>query len=123
MEGVNFKEILQEKMDELAHEIYRITKSFPQDERYGLTSQIRRAAMSIVLNYIEGYSRFKPNVQINFYEISYGSLKETKYLIKFCYKEELINESDYPLLQNITEEIGAMLWTELKALKNKQSNK
>ncbi|HNT30213.1 MAG TPA: four helix bundle protein [bacterium] len=42
-------------MDEFAHVVYRVTRKFPKDEVYGITSQLRRASVSIVLNYIEGF--------------------------------------------------------------------
>ena len=48
---------LIEKSDELAHLVYKITKDFPKEELYGLVSQIRRAAVSIPLNIIEGFAR------------------------------------------------------------------
>ncbi|PJB19449.1 four helix bundle protein, partial [Candidatus Falkowbacteria bacterium CG_4_9_14_3_um_filter_36_9] len=59
----------------------KITRSFPKDELYGITSQLRRAALSVILNYIEGYARKRDKVYKNFLEISYGSLKEAKYLL------------------------------------------
>ena len=86
----DFKEKLKIKMDEYVHFVYSITKGFPRDELYGSVSQFRRATLSIVLNYIEGYARKKPLVQLNFLEISYGSLKESKYLLYFSLKEKYI---------------------------------
>ena len=52
-----FHDILKRKMDEYVHLVYKITRSFPREELYGSTSQLRRAALSVVLNYIEGYAR------------------------------------------------------------------
>ena len=49
--------IAWQKADELAYEIYKMTKAFPRDEIYGLTSQIRRAALSVPTNIVEGYAR------------------------------------------------------------------
>ncbi|MDP3726651.1 MAG: four helix bundle protein, partial [bacterium] len=69
-----FHEILKRKMDEFVHLVYHITKDFPKSELYGATSQLRRASLSIILNYIEGYARKRQLVKINFFEISYGSL-------------------------------------------------
>ncbi len=54
-----YQEKLKSKMDEYAHLVYRLTKNFPKEELYGTTSQIRRAALSVVLNYIEGCARRK----------------------------------------------------------------
>jgi four helix bundle protein len=105
------------KADLLAHEIYKITNSFPKTELYGVTSQLRRAALSVPLNIIEGYSRFKIKPHINFLEIAYGSLKETHYLIDFCVKEKFIKDSDYDELLNLCVEIEKMLYSKIKTLK------
>jgi four helix bundle protein len=104
---------LKLKMDEYAHSVYRITKSFPREELFGITSQLRRAALSIILNFIEGYARRKGDnckVYKNFLEISYGSLKETKYLLHFSMIEKYLNKDDYKILINLADEIGAMLY-------------
>jgi four helix bundle protein len=76
---------LKKLMDELVHFVYDLTITFPKEERFDLTSQLKRAALSIVLNYIEGYARQRKAVLKNFLEISYGSLKETAYLLYFSY--------------------------------------
>jgi len=52
-----FHDILKNKADIFAFEVYKITKKFPREEIYGITSQLRRAALSVILNYIEGYAR------------------------------------------------------------------
>ncbi len=89
-----YHEKLKRQMDEFVHLAYRVTKTFPKEEIYGVTSQLRRATLSVVLNYIEGYARGKEKVHKNFLEISYGSLKESKYLIQFSNVEKYINEKD-----------------------------
>ena len=101
---------LKNKMDKFVHLVYKITKKFPKDELYGVTSQIRRASLSIILNYIEGYARFRDKVYHNFLEISYGSLKESKYLLVFALEEGYINVNDYAEAHKLADEIGAMLW-------------
>jgi len=115
----DYKERLKELMDELVHLIYHLTKDFPKGELYGSTSQIRRAALSIILNYVEGFARIKPAVQLNFFEISFGSLKETQYLLKFSLEEKYILDGDFKKCADLSEEIGAMLWTEISALSKK----
>ena len=97
-------------MDEFVNKVYDYTRSFPREETFGLTSQLRRAALSVILNYIEGYARQSKNVLRNFLEISYGSLKESKYLIYFSYKREYLKKTEYNELLNLSEKIGAMLW-------------
>lgn len=61
---------------QLAVKIYKITRSFPEDERFGMISQMRRAGISISSNIAEGTSRYSGKDQIRFYEIAYGSLME-----------------------------------------------
>ena len=111
-----FQEKLKRKMNDYIHFIYKVTKDFPKDELYGVTSQIRRSVMSVILNYIEGYARRKPRVQLNFLEISYGSLKESKYLLHFSKEESYLHDMDYSFGMELAEEIGAMLWTEIISL-------
>ena len=113
---MNFKEKLKVKMDNFVHEVFRVSKKFPREEIYITVSQLKRAALSIVLNYIEGYARIKKGNQLNFLEISYGSLKETKYLLYFSMKENFIPENEYIILSKMIDEVGAMLWTEIVAL-------
>lgn len=110
---------LKTKMDEYAHFLYRISRSLPKEELYGVVSQMRRAALSIILNYLEGYARFKDKSYINFLEISYGSLKETKYLLHFSLKENYINKIDCMNGIKLADEIGAMLWG---VISNKKKN-
>jgi four helix bundle protein len=61
---------------ELTKQIYIETRSFPKEEIYGMTSQIRRAAISVTCNLAEGLSRFSPKEQLRYTEIAYGSLME-----------------------------------------------
>ena len=114
---LNYKENLRGKMNKYVNFVYDVTMCFPKHELYGSGQQWRRAALSIILNYIEGYARKKPAVQLNFMEISYGSFKESKYLIYFAQQREYITESSYKLGMELMNEIGAMLWTEITGLK------
>ena len=118
MNDGDFSGQLKKKMDEYAHLVYRITKSFPREELYGITSQLRRSALSIILNYIEGFARCRQAVKRNFWEISYGSLKESKYLLHFSLIEKYLHQNDYQKALELAEEIGAMLWRSLQPLKS-----
>lgn len=109
----SYHDKLKIKMDRYAHLVYRITRNFPKEELYGITSQLRRAALSVILNNIEGFARRKGKnckVYKNFMEISYGSLKESKYLIHFSMVEGYLNKNDYKILIELADEIGAMLY-------------
>jgi len=104
-------------MNDYAHLVYKITRDFPREELYGVTSQLRRASLSVILNYIEGYARIKDKVHKNFLEISYGSLKESDYLLEFSKDEKYINsDQDYIVARKLADEIGAMLWSTIKGL-------
>ncbi len=65
-----------QKSRELVKEIYGVTSDFPADEKFGLTSQLRRAAVSVSSNIAEGSSRWSKKDQARFYEIAFGSLIE-----------------------------------------------
>jgi len=65
--------------DELVLIIYQISRCFPKEEIYGLTSQIRRAVVSVASNIVEGSARSSQTEYLRFLEIAYGSLKESHY--------------------------------------------
>ncbi|KKT26686.1 MAG: S23 ribosomal protein [Parcubacteria group bacterium GW2011_GWA2_43_9b] len=111
-----FHDDLKLKMDKYAHLVYRLTRNFPREEIYGATSQLRRSALSVILNYIEGYARLKNKVHKNFLEISYGSLKESKYLLHFSLMEKYLSQSDYDEAIISAEDIGRMLWGILRKI-------
>ena len=111
-----FHDDLKLKMNKYAHLVYRLTRNFPREEIYGATSQLRRSALSVILNYIEGYARLKNKVHKNFLEISYGSLKESKYLLHFSLMEKYLSQSDYDEAIISAEDIGRMLWGILRKI-------
>lgn len=108
----------QNKLKKLMHEFvkytYKITEDFPKQEMYSSVSQLRRASLSVILNYVEGYCRRRPKVKLNFYEMSYGSLGESRYLYYFALDTDWIKNEQYKHAIKLGEEIGAMLWSEIK---------
>jgi len=78
---------------ELALAAYRVTKTFPTDERFGLTSQIRRAAFSAPVNIVEGSSRRSRKEFRRFLDISLSSLSEVGYALRFAHEAGLLDES------------------------------
>ncbi len=107
---------LHELIDNYVHAVYAATRQFPKEEQYGSVSQLRRAALSVMLNYVEGYARQRKLVHKNFLEISYGSLEESSYLTGFAYKEQWLKEPEYGKLRMFEKEIGAMLWGILRKM-------
>jgi len=114
-----FHDELKLKMNEYAHLVYKFTSNFPRQELFGITSQLRRAAVSVVVNYIEGYARIRNKVYKNFLEISYGSLKESKYLLHFSLVEGYLTQEQYNQAIKLADEIGAMLWKSIKGINTK----
>jgi len=106
----NYHKELKNLMDEYVHLVYKITKDFPREELFGSTSQLRRAALSVILNYIEGFARIGEATYKNFLKISYGSLKESEYLLNFSFKEKFMSEKNYLRASEMADRVGAMLW-------------
>ena len=105
----SFKElIVWQKAYGLVLEIYKITGSFPKSETYGLSQQIRRAAISIPSNIAEGYGRKSKTDYHRFLSIDYGSLLEieTQYLLAI----DLGYINNNELLENLLKEIGSILY-------------
>jgi four helix bundle protein len=108
---MTYKELkVWQKADAFAFEIYTITKSFPKVEAYGLTSQIRRAALSIPTNIVEGYARNGDKELARFITIALGSLTETVYLLNFCWRLRYISQQDYERMEALRSEVGKLLW-------------
>lgn len=99
--------IVWKKSHDLVLEVYRITKDFPSEEKFGLVSQMRRAAVSIPANIAEGFKKKGSKDKINFYNISQGSLSELQYysiLVK-----DLGFKVNLDKIDSLILEIGKML--------------
>lgn len=117
MEDKGYKKlIVWQKADDLAYKIYIAAKSFPEDELYGITSQLRRAALSVPTNLVEGSGRQGKNELRQFANIALGSLAEATYLLDFSLKLGYLKQKDYGVLQNLREEVGRLLWRFYKSL-------
>lgn len=79
-----------ELADELVPNVYAITRALPSEERFGLQSQIRRAAVSVPVNIVEGCSRRGNKEYAQFLRIANGSASETRYLLQLSARLELI---------------------------------
>lgn len=90
--------IVWQKSQDLAVLVYKVSKHFPQDERFALTDQIRRAASSVSANIAEGFGRRSQKDKLHFYTMSYGSLLETK---NFIYLAERLSYIDQDSLDTV----------------------
>jgi len=83
-----------ELADDLVVIIYKVTKGFPKEEMYGLTSQMRRAAISVASNIVEGCARESKIEYLRFLEIAFGSIRELHYQMTLAYRLGYAGESE-----------------------------
>ncbi len=81
-----------QESQELAVKIYSVTKYFPKDELFAMTSQLRRAASSVSANIAEGFGRSSKNDKLHFYTMAYGSLLEVKNFLYLAQRLDYINQ-------------------------------
>jgi four helix bundle protein len=91
-------------------EVYRITKLFPDDERFGLVSQIRRCAVSIPSNIAEGYARKNTKENAQFINIAFGSATELETQILISKKIGITREAEWKEVDRLLDEILRMLY-------------
>lgn len=99
--------------------IYKMSKSFPKDENYGLTSQIRRSAVSIPSNISEGYGRDGVNDYLRFLNIAMASLFELQTQLEISYNLEYIDKENFDSLYELSREIERMLSSFIRSIKSK----
>jgi len=99
--------------DELAVMVYQVTRSFPKEEIYGLIAQMRRAAISVASNIVEGCARTTEKEFLRFLDISFGSLRELHYQFSlsirlgYLKKDEMINNMNK--FEETEKVIGALI--------------
>jgi len=111
-----FKDIkVWEKAHALVLIIYKITAGFPEEERYCLSNQLRRASISIPSNIVEGFRRNTKKDRSHFYIIANGSLEEAKYQVFLAKDLGYIDNSRYNELTSQMDEVGKMLSAWIKS--------
>ena len=116
----NFQELkLWNKAMDVAVETYKLTSTFPIEEKYGLTSQIRRSAISVPSNIAEGAGRNTDGEFLNFLGIANGSSYELQTQLILSYRLDLTSEAEVePILNDLTE-VQKMNFVFMNNLKNK----
>ena len=113
----DFRELkVWDKSHKLTLEIYKVTDNFPKSEIYGLTSQVRRAALAIPTNLAEGCGRSSAAELRRFAFISMGSASELEYLLQLCNDLGLLDYLEFTRLNSDITEVKKMLASFIKSL-------
>jgi len=107
--------------DEMVLSIYRATLSLPRSEQFGLTAQIRRAAVSVAANIVEGSARSSHLEYCRYLDIAYGSARELEYEISVCRRLGYLDEQPGIALQRECERVSKSICALLSALRKSES--
>jgi four helix bundle protein len=94
----------------LALQVYKVTDNWPVCERYGLTIQIRRAALSAPTNIAEGSAKRGPRELRRYLDIALGSLSEVSYLLRFTRDRGILADADFRTLDDLRDQAGKLTW-------------
>jgi four helix bundle protein len=116
----SYKElIVWQKAYQFALNIYKETEKFPKSEIFGLSSQLKRAAVSIASNIAEGYQRQHGVEYVQFLSIAFGSCAEVETQLLLCKDLHYLSESNFGILINLLTEVGKMLYALITKIKEK----
>lgn len=105
-----FEELkIWEEAVKFSSEIYTLTKKFPKEEQFGITSQLNRAAVSVSLNIAEGEGRGSDPDLSRFIQIAIGSLNEVVTILYICKEQNYIDQKEFDLFYKRCEQISKML--------------
>lgn len=113
--------IVWQKAYQLVLLMYKITMNFPIAEIYGLTSQMRRSAISIPSNIAEGYRRQYIGEYLQFLSIAYGSCGELETQILLAKDLEFLDENNFGIAYNLCQEISKMLNSLINSIKKRKN--
>lgn len=106
-----------ELADELAINVYKATAGFPREEIFGMTSQLRRAAVSIASNIVEGSARFSEAEYVHFLNMAYGSAREVEYQISLAHRLGYLSEDEHAKLADLSTQTCKVLYGLLRSLR------
>jgi four helix bundle protein len=101
--------IVYQKSKELVKQVYALLKQFPDDERFALCGQMRRAAISVPSNIVEGMARLSTKDQSHFLNIAYGSLMELYAQLDIAHDLGYLSEDDFIKIETHIDEIDKMI--------------
>jgi len=108
-----------ELADNLALAVYRATKAFPKEEMFGLRSQLRRAAVSVASNIVEGCARYSKSDYVRFLDTAYASAREVQYQVSLAFRLGYLNQKNSETLRVLGDETSKVLNGLLRALRKK----
>ena len=103
---------------ELAESVYTLTRAFPSDEKFGLTSQLQRAAVSIPANIAEGYGRVHRGDYVHHLSIAKGSLFEVETLLTLAVRTKIVPRQQVLPAWKLSQQVGQMLTKLIQSLRN-----
>jgi four helix bundle protein len=103
-----------ELADPLAISVYHATSAFPREEGFGLTAQLRRGAVSVASNIVEGCARSSEAEYLHFLDIAYGSAREVEYPIGLAHRLGFLPDSAHGELGARSTETGGLCWPEAR---------
>jgi four helix bundle protein len=106
--------------DQLVLRIYENSRRFPKEKIYGLTSQLRRAAVSVPNNIVEGCARRSLPEYLRFLDIAYGSMKELQYLVSLSFRLGYLKADQHDELSSECAETAKILCGLLRTLQSKE---
>jgi four helix bundle protein len=106
-----------ELADALALAVYAHTKSFPREERFGLTTQLRRGAVSVASDFVEGCGRSSEADYLHFLGIAYGAARELEYQLSLAHRLGYLSAQSYEALRALSVETSKVLGGVIRAIR------
>ncbi len=121
--GRDFKNIKAwQYADDLAVSVYFRTRSFPREELYGITSQLRRAVVSVSANIAEGATREHKKEYLHFLYVAMGSMAEIEYLLHLSRRVEYLEDDEYKKLEDLRKKTAKTLYGLINSVKKEAKN-
>ncbi len=108
-----------ELADQLALKVYAVTRTFPREEQFGLTSQLRRAAVSSASNIVEGCARHTKSDYLRFLDIAFGSIQEVEYQLSLSQRLGFLKATDATATLAIAIEASKVLSGLIRSLRDR----